>query len=572
MQFEPTDGAPASPEGRFRARGLARAACAVLVAIFAFAVASSPAAAADPALTVDKATDLRTGAQITVSGTDFAPVTKERNEDGPENPPFPLQGLYIAQAALSGTDYVIGAGQQWISEVGTTPETTLNPDGSFVSELTVSKKIGSGEGVVDCTEVQCFVLAWQAHGPVGSPWTPVFARYDIEFDASGRIVSLDPRTGLSPTQQSTVSVAGFNFDLADAPSGFNVAQAQLAGDDYRYGSPLLVKTGADPAAENEVELSPSGAFLAKLKVSAKQSATGGDIDCEFVSCSIIIWPAGEEPVGGASTNVLENESISFAFKYSPKVKLSQSRHLPSEAEVTVEGSAFPAGDPGLYVAQAVWIDGELLTVADDRSGASSGVKFVRPGSSTADTKLNPDGTFSTTISVARNLTLDSGQKIDCVEADCSIITWRAHSNPSRHTLYTDSALSFEEDAPSEAPRANVVKKKQFRIGRKAKTIRLAAVVCNSSRCTVKKPKRAVLRVGKRKFALKVGGPAKLTQGKRGVIRLRVRGKVAKKLAGRKGRVKFNVVIRSEAGNKRVKINKVLVGAKKGKAKRAGRGK
>lgn len=560
MQTEAPGRPPASPRRRRGARSLLKAALTAAAATLVFGLTAASASAA-PALDVSKTSDLRSGMTVQVSGTDFLPPTPPTDSPALGNP-----GMYVVVIAETDGQTVFwpansGAWVRYTDGGGNGGDFILNPTtGEFPAvSVTVNAKRFDGDGnvTVDCRETQCYMGAIQARTTVNPA---VYAKVPLEFSDHG--LMLDPRAGLNPSSPNLVRVAGQRFDEADSPDGYRVAQAQSIGGQYRYGPSILAKSGADPDDPAEVELNANGTFFADLSVSASLNGTGGPINCALLSCSVIAWPAGEEPTGGQSTNVLANEGVSFAFTYNPVVKLSQRTNLGENADVTVEGAGFPARQPGLYVTQAVMIGGEYHTAKRDTSGTATNMKFVMPNSTTADTLLKPDGSFTTAISVTRELTLDSGQKVNCVVQDCRVITWVAHTDPSRDTLFTSSPLVFKEDPPVVAPRINVVKRKQIRVGRSGKALTLAGIRCGSENCTVHKPNRVLLRVGKQNFRLALAGPRKAADGNRAQLRLRLTGKAAKALVGRRARVRFRVVVRSESGNQSAVINRVLVGARK----------
>lgn len=550
MQTEPMGKPPQARKRRPGVGSLVRSLAIGAIAALVLGVTAAAAAAA-PAVTVTPSADLVSGDTVTVEGTDFEPAFVPP-------PPFPgLDGLYVAQAANVGGEWKTGGSPRWIASSREDPEEKLSGDGSFKTTITVDRFLDSG--AVDCLKVQCVILTWQAHGNPGDPLNPVFTETPIRF---ARSLLVDPRGGIPAGQTTTVNVSGVNYGPAIFPNGLKIAQAQADGNSYRYGPPITVTTTPDPTDPSQYLLTPEGYFAGEVEVAAKRNTTGGQIDCEFRKCHIIAWPADEEPTGGADGNVVAAEEIGFAFTYNPFVKLSQSRRLPVATDVTVMGSGFPAGQPGLYVTQAVRINGDWHTATRDTSGRATNMKFVMPNSPVADTRLAPDGSFTTSISVTRSLTLENGQSVSCLEVDCFVITWRAHTDPSRATLYTSSPIGFRE-RPVE-PRINVVKRNPIRVGRSARSLLLAAVACGPEPCAVNRPNRVVLRVGKQRFRLALTGPRQVRPDRRAQVRLRLTGRAARALAGRRARVRFRVVARSESGNVARVVNRVLVGAPKAK--------
>jgi len=101
-----------------------------------------------------------------------------------------------------------------------------------------------------------------------------------------------------------------------------------------------------------------------------------------------------------------------------------------------------------------------------------------------------------------------------------------------------------------------------RLGKSAKAA-VATVRCKTGPCTVVAPKRAKVRVGGKRFNAKVQAPAEVNSGKRAAIAVKVTKRVAKKLAGKKGTVRFAVAVDAGPGAEVKKVVKTkLVGGKK----------
>lgn len=524
-----------------------RIALLAVTALAALAATSATASAAPSVTITPGTTDLVNGQTVTVEGTDFEPVTALP-------PPVPRDGLYVAQAASVAGTWVVGDSQRWISYTNEDPETKLSPEGEFTTTIQVSRFLGGG--TVDCLNVECVILTWQAHGNPGGPFNPIFTQTPITFGEYFLLV--DPRQGLSPTETTTVNVSGAKYRPDWFPNGIKIAQAQANGNSFAYGPTITVTTTADPENPDEALLTAEGYFSARVSVAAKRTVTGGQIDCEFRSCQIIAWPADEEPTGGQDGNIIASEDIGFAFEYNPVLKLSKSRKLPSEATVDVAGSGFPGGPPGLYVAQAARIDGEWLTAVRDTSGTAANMKFLMPNSPVPDMRLNPDGSFETAIKVVRNFKLENGNTVDCAVVDCYVITWRAHTNPGRNTVYTSSPIVFNDAAT----RVRAVGKPRIQLGRKARSVAVAAVVCGADPCTVRSPKRAVVRVGGKRYGLPVVARRKVGAGRNAVVKLIVPGRVARALVGGNARVAFQLRVTSASADVKVRVAKSLVGAKR----------
>ena len=73
---------------------------------------------------------------------------------------------------------------------------------------------------------------------------------------------------------------------------------------------------------------------------------------------------------------------------------------------------------------------------------------------------------------------------------------------------------------------------------KGRTATVAKVSCNLGPCTILAPKRAQLRVGAKKFPVKVKASKRVDAGKPGQVKVALARRAAKKLAGRQGKVRF----------------------------------
>jgi hypothetical protein len=239
-------------------------------------------------------------------------------------------------------------------------------------------------------------------------------------------------------------------------------------------------------------------------------------------------------------------------------------NLLGTQQVAVSGSGYNPANPGVYVSQVAQVGGSIVFPPP---GGGAGMQWVRPGGPTANETLNPDGSFATSLTVTRSFKDSKGATVDCAVVQCSVITWRAHSNPTPATIYTSAPLSFSPvvmpvtPPPSVAPSAPM-KKQQLKLGTNAAKLNILVVRCGSAACSFQKPKRAAVKLGDRKLWLKVTGPKRAAAGKNAKFGVRVKAGVAKRLAGKKARVKFKVQVRSDAGNRSVRVNTLLVGAPK----------
>lgn len=110
-----------------------------------------------------------------------------------------------------------------------------------------------------------------------------------------------------------------------------------------------------------------------------------------------------------------------------------------------------------------------------------------------------------------------------------------------------------------APRVRVREQARLAKGRKAT---VAQMRCATGPCAVVAPKRAKVRVGKQLFNAKVQAPLEIPGGKRAPVTVKVAKRVARKLAGRAGRVRFQVRVRAGAGAQaKQSVNTKLIGRK-----------
>jgi hypothetical protein len=136
-------------------------------------------------------------------------------------------------------------------------------------------------------------------------------------------------------------------------------------------------------------------------------------------------------------------AVPAAAEAAPAVAVDPSSDLPNwqRTTATVTGTGFPTTPPGVYVAQTATVAGEVLT---------GGAKWIRSGGPTADTTLQPDGSFETTLGLEPSF-VDGAETVDCSEVECSVSTWTAHSapipagdapGPGQSPISASAALSF----------------------------------------------------------------------------------------------------------------------------------
>lgn len=558
MQVDPTGRVPKAPKRRRGSRSLLRATLVALGAMLAFALATSVASAA-PSVTLEHDWDLETNPTVGVEGAGFLPPTP------------PPVGLYTAQIAIDGDSVIVGSSQRYIrpAALGGVGPTLLNSNGTFSSDIDVVRELGTDPDSVDCAEVQCYVGTWLAHtNPTPDSFYTLSPLY---FEPT---IVAEPTSGIAATGD-TITISGGGFDPAmNGGNGFYVSQGAVIEGAVKYGPTRVIHPS--PSSAYAV-LNADGTFSTQLEIASTFETSAFPpgsptevVNCGLVQCRILAWPAKSIPDAGEPGNLIANIPLSFA--YSPEVTVNPTSGLKDQ-DVAVTGQGFPPGFPGHYVSQAAIVDGQVVTPPAGPAGGTSATRYIRPNALDVNDRLNPDGSFNTVLGVTRKFTTSAGAEIDCAVATCVIATWRGHTDPTVATLYTSTSLTFQKDAPPPPPpvvddpvkpKLNAGKKKRLRVGRKARALRVLAIRCGSEDCRIAKPKRTVLRVGKKKFGLRVVGPAKVGKGKRAIVKLRVPGRVAKALVGRKGRVAFRVVVRSDSGNDVVRVNKVLIGARKAK--------
>lgn len=475
------------------------------------------------------------------------------------------KGILLSIVAVVGEDVLFpgdrgNPASRYIFSRGSGP-TKLNSDGTFDTTLELSSSFdpgGSDGKLVDCLAVQCEVAAWEGQTAPESE-ADLFARVPVSF---GPGITVDSTSGL-PVQGRDVAVSGVGFAPDDYPNGLKVALA-LVGD-----TTVSLKEAVDvtPDAEGEftgAAVPVSGIFI---KAGGFSSKPNDNIDCIVEKCSVVVWDAQKD--APAATDVITSRSVTFT---PPKVTVTPASELKDGQAVAIAGSGFATVGNGVYISQIAEVDGEIVYPPP----ASKGImRLIKVGRSDPAEAMKSDGSFVSSIVVRKKFKTSTGSEIDCGVVPCSVISWRAHTFPVEGKLYSSTPLSFAAPKPGPvAEQAEEAKKpaakmgkKALKVGRRGATLKVAVFVCGSHACRLSKPKKALLKVSKKKFALKVTGPAKLAKGKRGVVKVKVGRKAAKALTGTRGVVRFKVAIKSAAGNKAVTIKKTLIGARKKIAKK-----
>lgn len=534
---------PTSPPRRLRALFLALAATALAL------TATASAASAAPAVTLTHDPDLGTNPAVTVEGSEWGTT-----------------GFYLGQVAIVG-DTVTAGGAKWVKPgtPGSPNQVELQPDGSFTTTLDVTGTVGTSPDEIDCATQKCFVATWPQHS---NPTTAaIFTKNRLFFEPG---IEAAPAQGIAATGQ-TIAIDGGGVEAA-LISGFGVNMAQIAivDGEVETGPARWIRTAGTGANK----LTSSGTFASDLTLKSTFTSGSDTIDCGIVQCAVAFWPGHTNPTVDPPTLPTEGQLIAsqnIGFAYSPSATVTPTTNLPETQQVTISGSGYSPASPGVYVSQIAQVGDAILTPPP---GGGETMQWVRPAGPTPDQTLNPDGSFETSVTVSRTFKDADGAIVDCAVVQCSVITWRAHTNPSSATLYTSAPLSFSPTAvivtppattppPTPAPpSAKVAEQKRFKLGTKARKLNIVTVRCGSAACRFQKPKRVAVKVGKQKLWLAVTGPKRAGAGKVAKFGVRINGKAAKRLAGRKARVKFKVHARSASGKRTANVNTLLVGAPK----------
>lgn len=519
---------------RRRGTGAVLAAVAAVLALGAFA----PAALAAPALTLTHDPDLAANPTVTVEGSEWGAT-----------------GFYLAQVAIVG-DTVTDGASKWVKPgaPGSPNQVELEPDGTFTTTLNVTETLGTAPDEIDCAVAKCFIATWPQHS---NPTTAsIFTKSRIYF-APG--IEAVPAAGIAATGQ-TIAVNGGGVEAGYITgNGINMAQIAIVNGEVKTPKTPGPARWIRSAGAGPNKLTAGGTFESELSLSSTFTTSADEvINCGLVQCAVAFWPGHTNPTPGT---LLAQQNISFA--YSPSASVTPTTNLVETQQVTISGSGFNPGQPGVYVSQVAQVGGSIVFPPP---GGGAGMQWIRPGGPAVNETLNPDGSFATSATVTRTFKASNGTTIDCAVVQCSVITWRAHSNPTPATLYTSAPLSFSpvgkgspETPPSVGPSA-ALKKKQLKLGTKAAKLGIVVVRCGSAACSFQKPKRVAVKVSDRKLWLTVTGPKRAAAGKNARFGVRVSAGVAKQLAGKKVRVKFKVQARSDAGNRSVNVSTLLVGA------------
>ncbi|MDO5731756.1 neocarzinostatin apoprotein domain-containing protein [Corynebacterium sphenisci] len=404
----------------------------------------------DPAMDLSKSTGLADGETITVTGTGYRPD----------------DGVYIAQTIERPK---AGFPQTYGEAVKVTPD----EDGSFTAKLPVNVVFGE----VDCRKTDCYVGSFTAFPNLvdrsQDVWKPISfaagakpaagtgaagagdsgpaaaggARGDsaTSTSSSGARVTVRPVSGLTPAGD-TVRVVGRGFKTAG--NGIYVGLVDVA----RF-SPInrdAFAPGTVWVARNNNKLKEDGSFAIDLPVQARFN----DTDCTKVECAVYTFaahgspdrsqdtstpvtfaagPAGAGDSGGgagsgtgadsdagtdsgasgASGTGTASNTSGVSVSATPTTGLN-----PAGDTVTVSGSGFKTGEPGIYVGIAA--DDNFSPTNQDAFGPDTIWVAEKNG------RMSSDGSFTVSLPVQAKF-----GSTDCLTQRCSIFTFAAHGSSDR---------------------------------------------------------------------------------------------------------------------------------------------
>jgi hypothetical protein len=433
-----------------------------LAAIAALAVAGSlsatAAASAAPTLTVSTANGA--GGTVVVRGTDFAQSYTPAPGTGA---PTPNAGFYLAQGVVSGGTVKLGTVSKWISagNASTTSRDALASDGSFSTTLPVTTTLDSGN--VDCKTTTCVILAWPAQSNPAA--TGLIAQTNLGYGPS---LTSAPST-VASGDAVTVTGSGFLQAYTPAPgtgaptsnAGFYVAQGAFVNGAFKLASASKWLNPANVApTTTQDKLNSDGSFSTTLP--STQTLNSGATDCATYTCFVLAWPAQSNPTAANLIVVGSSLTVNPAATPdpgtggdtgggstgTPSLSVSQTSGLSplQPTTVTVTGSGYKTTPPGIYVAWGT-MAGNL-----DRGAYSPATKYVNTtnGDDASHARLNADGSFSTTLTLAPTF-----GTTNCTLVQCYVQTFAAQGtdDPSQAKAV---AVSFSSTVatPEAAPVAN----------------------------------------------------------------------------------------------------------------------
>lgn len=531
-----------------------RSRLALAAAIAAGALGASAAtAAAAPSITVTPSTGLdpdpAVTTTVTVSGRGFA---------APDVP----GGFYVSQTAVVDGRVIANPPPRarWIRS------DAVGADGTFSADLDVARTLSDGTSTVDCAVTQCYVTAWQEH--TNPDASTIHAQAPINFalpDLGTPVVTVSQTSGLPREGDTELTVTGTGFDPnKNGGNGVYVVYGPKVDQFWTlpqstFGAVKWVRRDPRPSPA-QVELKPNGTFQTTLTVSPTYTTRDGrSYDCREVECAILTFAAH-----GSTDRSLDTVTpLAFAPKPPPppSVEVAPTTGLnPSgPTTVTVRGANFFVGS---YVSVTAIVDGRVL-------GDQANARWMRANGPTPADRLNPDGTFTTTLTV--NPTFKVGDvTIDCRVTRCAISTWRQHSNPTPATLFTSTPIAFAAQPadPGDTPKAVAPTTRRMRKVQRVKrnrTVAVGIVTCGSADCRIVAPRVVRVRIAKKRYRARVLAPRTVRAGARARVRIRLTKAGMRALRGRRANVRVNLRIVSDGKRVNRAVRAKIAGPQKKRA-------
>src|SRR5690625_1058187 len=240
-------------------------------------VGAAPALAADePSVTVSPDTELDAEGPntLTVTGEGFTPGSP---------------GVYAAvgpAGLLDVPNFHLNAdlfdGAEWVR--------SIEADGSFTQELTLEAAAFDSDGTtVDCTETECGVYTWAAHGSDDrsqDTYTPIKLA-EVEEETPDVTVTVSPDTELAPEEPNTLTVTGEGF--TPGSPGIYVAvgpkdvkdNADWASNPRHFTAVAWIRSVSDDGTINQDITLDSPAY----------EANGVPVNCTETECGVYTWAA-----------------------------------------------------------------------------------------------------------------------------------------------------------------------------------------------------------------------------------------------------------------------------------------
>lgn len=259
-------------------------------------------------------------------------------------------------------------------------------------------------------------------------------------------LTLTPASNLDAAGQ-TVTVRGRGFLAPDVPSGIYVAQTAVVNGRVIVGASQKWVWSMGAPSPTQDRLNADGSFETGIDV-VKTLGSGADsADCSVVQCYISAWPQHSNPT---TASIYAKKPVLFrlAAPVTPAITVTPRTGLSRDGDstVTISGTGF---DPnvgngnGFYIAYGPR-GADYWTV----TAGYGATKWVRPGDTVSANQdiLNPDGSFSTTLTFSPTYTGRDTVAYDCRVTECSIITFAAQGSSDR-TFDTATPLAFAPPTP-----------------------------------------------------------------------------------------------------------------------------